>query len=236
MFHCSGPQHPNISDIIDNIPKMTNWVLLDYSNITEFCGLHDFLNGSITYISLQSANIDLICDDTLNMVLSHVKSLNLRNNLLTRVSSKFMKLSSRTSPLTELWLGGNPIHCDCSMTWMIDFLANSSLPSGNDLVKDYMDVICADPVYNGTPVYQLKPVKMGCYPRNQPIWVVKPEVAGSIGGGVIFVVVLLLIIYHKWTLVRWMVYKHTGKLIGATEKAEDLDGIEYDAFLSYRYQ
>ncbi len=55
------------------------------------------------------------------------------------------------------------------------------------------------------------------------------------GGGTVIFVVLLLFTYHKWVLVRWLVYKYTGKLIGGDKHIQDLSGIEYDAFLSYRY-
>ncbi len=230
VLHCSGQQLTNISNVIDNIPESTNLLILDKTNITELCEVDDYLNESITEFSVTSGQLSHICDNTLDMILASVTSLNLANNNLTYISPS---IKSTTHHLTELWLGGNPIECDCSMTWMIDFLTNSSLNSGDNLVKDYMDVTCADSVHYGTPVYMLNPVKMGCYPRNLPMWIIKA--ASTIGGGAIIFVILLLFTYHKWTLFRWVVYRHTGKLIGATEKAEDLDGMEYDAFLSYRF-
>ncbi len=230
VLHCSGPRHTNISDIIGNIPESTNLLILDETNITELCDVNESVSESITKISVISGQLSHICDESLDWILVTVTYLNLANNKLTNISPH---MKSMTHHLTELWLGGNPIECDCSMTWMIDFLTNSSLPSGDNLVKDYMDVTCADSVYYGTPVYMLNPVEMGCYPRNLPIWIIK--VASTIGGGAIIFVVLLLIIYHKWVLVRWLVYKYTGKLIGGDKQIQDLSGIEYDAFLSYRY-
>ena len=225
---CSGPLHTNINDVIDNIPNGTNWLILDNTTITELCGLHDSLNESVTHLSLMHSDLNHICDDTLDMILATVTSLNLKGNKLNQMSPR---LNSRTSNLTELWLGGNPIHCDCSMTWMIDFLTNSSLPSGNNLVKDNTSVVCTDPVYYGTPVYMLNPVNMGCHPNsNKPIWI-EIEVAGSFAGGVI----LILLMYHKRTRIRWIWFKYTDRLIGAANKGDDLSGIEYDAFLSYRY-
>ncbi len=230
VLHCSGPEHTNISDVIHNIPESTNLLILDKTNITELCEVNDYLNESITEIRLTSGQLSHICDDSLDMILATVTSLNLVNNKLTYISPHII---STPHHLTELWLGGNPIECDCSMTWMIDFLINSSLPSGDNLVKDYMDVICADSVYYGTPVYMLNPVKMGCYPRNIPMWIIKT--AATIGGGVLLVMALVLFTYHKWARVRWLIYKYFGILIGGDKRIQDMSGIEYDAFLSYRY-
>ncbi len=230
VFNCSGPLHTNITYVIQSIPEATNWLILDKSNITELCGLSDHLSESITHISVISGHLSHICDDSLDMILPSVTSINLANNQLTYISPY---IKSMTHHLTELWLGGNPIECDCSMTWMIDFLTNSSLISGNNLVKDYMDVICADSVYYGTPVYSLNPVKMGCYPRNTPIWIIKTT--ASIGGGALIVIVLSILTYHKRARVRWLIYKYFGILIGGDKGIQDMSGIEFDAFLSYRY-
>ncbi len=230
VFNCSGPQHTNITDILDNTPDATNWLILDDTNITELCELQNYLDVSITHLSLTSAHLNHICDDSLDIILATVTSLNMKDNQLGQISPRF---NSRTSHLTEIWLGGNPIHCDCSMTWMIDFLFNSSLTTGSDLVKDYMDVICADPVYDGTPVYMLNPVKMGCYPKNLPIWIIRATASISAAG--VVCMLILLLIYNKRNRVRWYVYRYTGKLIGADKQHDGLSGIEYDAFLSYRY-
>ncbi len=231
VLHCSGPDHTNISDVIDNIPQSTNLLILYKTNITELCKVNGYLNESITEIRLTSGQLSHICDDSLDMILAGVTSLNLANNKLTYISPN---IKTTTHHLKELWLGGNPIECDCSMTWMIDFLTNSSLISGDNLVKDYMDVICADSVYYGTPVYALNPVKMGCYPRNKkPIWIIK--VASAIVGAAIIFLVLILFTYHKRARVRWLIYKYFGILIGGDKKIQDMTGIEYDAFLSYRY-
>ena len=227
VLHCSGPQHRNISDVIDDIPESTELLILDKTNITELCEVNDYLNESTTEIRFISGQLKHICDGSLDMILASVTSINLANNELTYISPH---IKSTTNHLTELWLGGNPIECNCSMTWMIDFLTNSSLPSGDNLVKDYMDVICADSVYYGTPVYALNPVKMGCYPRNKkPIWII--TAASLIGAGVLFV----LIIYDRRARVRWLIYKYFGILIGGDKRIQDMSGIEYDAFLSYRY-
>ena len=230
VLNCSGPLHTNIPDVMQNIPEATNWLILDESSIIELCGLSDHLSESITHISVISGQLSHICDDSLDMVLASVTSINLANNHLTYISPNIKSMSHH---LTELWLGGNPIKCDCSMTWMVDFLTNSSLISGDNLVKDYMDVICADSVYYGTPVYMLNPVKMGCYPRNTPIWIIKTT--ATIGGVALLTIVLSIFTYHKRARVRWIIYKYCGILIGGDKKIQDMSGIEFDAFLSYRY-
>ena len=88
--------------------------------------------------------------------------LNLADNDL----KTFPKTLNRTA-FSEVYLAGNPIDCNCDMLWFVDWL-NSTDKSGSRIVKDYKRVLCAGGEWNGTQVYNLSPVRMGCFPKNIP--------------------------------------------------------------------
>ncbi len=175
--------------------------------------------------------IKIICDTTLNEILQHsnVKSLNLANNKLAKIPKKF---NQTISHLKELWLGGNPVQCDCDMLWLISWLNNTRV-SGQRLVQDYQDVICTGGKLDGTPVYKLNQVQMGCYPEKVATWII--VVSSVIGSLLLLSVIVILIIHRKWNAVRWIIYKNFDKLLGNPDRNEDLDNTEFDAFLSYWY-
>ncbi len=116
------------------------------------------------------------------------------------------------------------------MLWLISWL-NDTRVSGKRLVQDYQDVICTGGKLNGTPVYTLSRVKMGCYPKKVARWIIA---VSSISSGLILISVIMAIIVHrKWNAVRWIVYKNFNKLLGDPDRNEDLDSMEFDAFLSF---
>ena len=141
---------------------------------------------------------------------------------------------NNTSHLEELWLEGNVFECGCDMLWMVDWLSNLTTPSGKRLVRDYKDVICKYGQEIGTPVYQLNPVKMGCYLNHSQKWII--NAAAGIGCFVFVLVISVLLIYQQRRLVRWFIYKNFDKLLGDPDRNEDITGMEFDAFLSFRYE
>ncbi len=201
------------------------------TNVRELCGSYsdrqpDAIN--IPGFKLAGSKVERICDDTLHSILltSHLKWLNLTQNNLSQISQKF----KRSNHLERLWLSGNPILCGCDMAWMIELLPNAKDPYGGLLVQDYPDVKCGPGLRSGTAVWQLDKVQLGCFPKHLPSSTV---LILSIFGGFVFLCMLvILLVYKNRVLVRWLVYKHFGKLIGVNSN-EKLDDMEYDAFLSY---
>ena len=117
------------------------------------------------------------------------------------------------------------------MIWMIDWIGNATAPSGGKLVQDYQDVLCGPGLLAGTPIWKLNRVQLGCFPKHIPSSTL--IILGAFGVFVVLGLVVILLVYKNRVFVRWLVYKHFGAIIGVDSK-ENLDEMEYDAFLSYR--
>ncbi len=210
---------------------------IESNAITKLCGEYDYLKkpSNITHLNLYSGQIDFICDETLNEIFynSEVRLLNLAKNKLKIIPGIFNETGwKRSDSIKKILLSGNPVQCDCDMLWLISWLNNTRV-SGQRLVQDYEDVICTGGQWDGTPVYKLDKVKMGCYPKKVPTWII--VVSSVVGALMLITVILVIIVYQHWILVRWFMYKHFDRLIGNPDKMEDLTDMEYDAFLSYRF-
>ena len=228
MFNCSGPQHVTLPQ---TVPEYTNWITFTDALIGRLCSSYNYLTNlasTVTHLNLQSSNIESICPKTLDGILeySNIKSLNLARNNLTQIPHIFNKVARN---LKRLWIGGNPINCECDMLWLASWI-NNTRESGQRLVQDYQDVICTGGKVDGTPVYQLSSVAMGCYPKKADIWIF----GCSITSGLLLLSVIVVIILHrKWNAVRWIVYKNFDKLLGDPDRNEKIGEMEFDAFLSY---
>ncbi len=227
VFVCSGPRYTQLPTIV---PNLTNWMLLDGTNIKKLSGDYPYLQSStpdntMSYISLKHANIQAICPQTLNSILhkSSVKWLDLSYNNMTELSTEF----SKPSNIEKLWLKGNPIYCYCQMSWMVNWLGNR----GKRIVQDLEDITCVHGMEVGNPIYSLRPYDMGCYPKQVGMWI-----AIGIIGGLITLMVLAVGPVTRYIDVRWFVYKYFGKLVGNPDENEDqrIMNMQYDAFLTFR--
>ena len=222
VFNCSGPTHTVIPH---NIPNYTDWMLFDNTDITELCGEYLYLDSpsNVTFISFKHSQIHTICQETLDTILhnSRVKWLDLSYNKMSKIPSGFQEINH----IMKLWLQGNPIFCDCAMTWMIDWLENG----GKWIVQNYEYITCARGREVGKPIYLLKPYNMGCYDNQAGMWI-------AIGTTGILIVLMVLAVgpFIRYVDLRWFVYKKLGILIGNPDENEDIDRMEFDAFLSYR--
>ena len=73
----------------------------------------------------------------------------------------FPKTFSVTN-LTQVYLAGNPIDCNCEMLWFANWLNATEPHSQNRIVQDYKQVVCVGGKWNGTQVYKLSSKQMGC--------------------------------------------------------------------------
>ena len=84
--------------------------------------------------------------------LGKVRYLNLADNKL-----KHFDRDMQESGLSEIYLSGNPIDCNCDMFWFVKWLNTS-------VVKDFQDIRCAGGEWDGAWVYELTQEQMGCLP------------------------------------------------------------------------
>ena len=213
------------------VPTFTDWIRLRNINMSNFCTNYPYLKETISYLTIKSSNMAHICDDVLKSILHSktIREISFRNNKLTGLSFQW---KTKSSNVERLWLSGNPIACDCDMLWMMNWLQNSTGATGHRLVQDYEDVICATGPQAGTPVYKLNRVKMGCYPKHIPIWII--VTASSVGGVILFVVIGTIFVHRHRRLVRWLIYKNFDKLLGDPDRNEDISDKQFDAFISFR--
>ena len=117
VYNCSS----RISQTLpSSVPNFTDWVIIRNGNINR---LHTtrYL-GRITLLDLNSNKISMISNQFLEEMheSKSIEKLDLRHNTLVTIPQNIQKLYN----LREIWLGGNPINCDCSMIWMIGWLNN----------------------------------------------------------------------------------------------------------------
>ncbi len=167
----------------------------------------------------------MICPDTLGQIMdkSGVTSLDLRNNRLSQLPQV---LESYTHLQIKVWLKGNILKCSCQMIWLVDWLASD----GKYIVQDYDEVTCGQGGQIGQQIYLLKPLEMGCFPRNTSLFITMI----LLGGVVTFLMITMGLIVRS-TDFRWLIYRNLGQLVGDPDKNEDLDVMIFDAFVSFRW-
>ena len=153
----------------------------------------------------------------------------MKNNKLSHLPKSVAKFKF----IHEIWLGQNPFHCDCSMTWMIAWINNFTLsPSKQHIIIDYKNVKCYTGMMIGLPIYKLSEIEMGCFPNKWTTWQ-----KGTVGAGVVMVLLLVvtavLIVRKRKTFPFLMYYYVNLNTIPKDEKDENIDDKEYDAYLSF---
>ncbi len=157
-----------------------------------------------------------------------IKVVNISNNLISKVSKEIQILSD----LEEIWMSGNPIHCDCEIIWMITWLNALSNSTNNNLIKDNRDVKCSNGKLKGVPVMFLSDVLLGCFPSK---WTRGQKAAVGVFAGVMCIAVCLAAIVAKKTreVKFFMFYYLRLDTVPRDDKSENLDNIENDAYLCY---
>ena len=159
IYNCSSSQLKFIPSVA---PNLTNWLILKNNNIASLNEFRNYFSG-IQFLSLRGNAITSINNIFLSELKEHqsITWINLAENQLKIISPQIQELTH----LQNVWLGENPFHCDCSMTWMISWLNNFTTPSGEDIGKDYQKIICHSGQAKGLPIFTLNRVILGCYPR-----------------------------------------------------------------------
>ncbi len=204
----------------------TNWLLAVNNTINQLCGRYMY-STNVTYLNLASNRITKICQNFIDSILQakNVIQLDISSNMLTSLPKGMQKLKN-----VRIRLGGNPFDCNCDMLWMISWLANTTLPSGEHLVTDYKNVTCINGDTKEKIIYQLNRVHMGCYPNRMPSWEI--ALLAIVGSLMIVICMAILVVFRRWKEVKFLLYKHFDIL----DKRDNdcLDGIKFDGLLSYR--
>ena len=143
-----------------SLPKHTDWLLLSGNNFT----------------SLNIQNMEN------NILLQYLSKLDLHNNKIRNISSKFLDTFTENnkliyldlsynelitlpenvqnlSSLQTLKITGNKFKCSCNNIWMKDWFLNKS-----DLIDDYENVLCQMPSGKSIPIVKMDKADMVCIP------------------------------------------------------------------------
>ena len=231
IYNCSSTK---VKSLPSSVPHSTDWLVMKSDPITKLSASYGYLDR-LKFLNLENSNIRSISKTFLHSLQRNrnLTWINLAGNKLVSLPQKVQDLVL----LEKVWLGGNPFHCDCSMTWMIGWLNNFTSQYGNHVIVDYKFVKCASGLMVGRAICNLNKVDMGCFPRKWTIW---QKVGVGIGAAVATLIILALTVviikrsrdikfffhyYFKW----WTCFG-----VPKDDTDEDLSGIEYDAYLSYR--
>ena len=211
------------------IPNMTNWLTISGGNIGHLCKNNSYFD-QISTLNLSTNGITSICESFLESVMKPnvTKLLDLSGNKITSLPKIILQGHFET-----IWLSGNEFECICDMLWMAKWLDESILPSGGHLVHDYNKVICNNNRYKGIPIFKMNATYMNCLPllREMPAWGI-----GLISGAgvlIIVFVIAMIAIARRWNAVKFWMYMHFDILDKNDDDLGRLDGIQFDALLSY---
>ena len=223
MFDCSSrklDQFPPSTAI----PDKTDFLDFSENNIGSMCGNHAYIKN-MSGLNLRGNQIKYICADVTTYILESrsIKLLDLSRNNLTKLPKKIIKATS----LVYLRLSNNPFECGCDTLWLKDWITNNS--GRRTVIRDFKEVKCQD----GNLLYRLDPVKMGCFPKELTVW--EEILTGSSAFVILGVAVAIILISRRWKEVKWFMYLHFD-VLDKNDEDEDLEIVEADALLSYRYK
>ena len=150
VLDCSNSGMTSLSDIL--VPNETTWFVAKINQIDHLQfsrNLHQ-----MEHINLANSSISSIRQNFFSKLatLGKVRYLNLADNKLKHFNRDIQK-----SRLSEIYLSGNPIDCNCDMFWFVKWLNTT-------VVKDWQDVRCVGGDLDGAWVYELTQEQMGCLP------------------------------------------------------------------------
>ena len=214
-LNCSST---NLTHLLANsvTSNITDYLDFSKNSISTLCGNRTYLKHA-TGLILWKNQVRNIYDDFINALQqSSIEILDLSNNSLTTLP---MKMTCLNSSFTDIRLSNNPFICNCDTLWMKHWMANYT--------SDYSKMKCD----NGRPIHELDAVQMGCFPKELPLW--EKILIGVLAAVTVAVVIVIIAISRRWNEVKWFMYLHFD-LLDKNDEPENLEGMEYDALLSYR--
>ena len=213
------------------LPNETNTVNIHNQNITKLCERYAY-ESTVTKLNLSSNKLQEICPSFLTIPgpISELEILDISNNLLVTLPKEIKNLKRAK----EISLSKNPFKCTCNTIWMTTWLTNFTTPRGKQVVRDHTEASCNNGPYAGKKVTSLDKVEMGCVevPHHMPLWSI---IILAIGGLLIIVITaVMFVVMRRWTQVKFWLFKNFN-ILDKRDKDENLEGIQFDALISYRY-
>ena len=205
-------------------PNNTDWLLCSHLGIKTLPDNIPYVEN-ITKIDLSNNDMQTISEHTLS-ALNKLKTLDISNNMFLSLPKGLQHLDN----LVALYIAGNPIACNCDMLWLISWM-NKFLPNGTCVVRDYEKVRCSNKS-TGKLIHKLTAVEMGCFPKELSSWQI--AILGVGGGIIIFVIISIIVVAKKWNEVKWFLFFHFNIRDKRDEDVNILEGMKWDAMISYR--
>ena len=257
-MNCSGT---SLTSLPSSVQQHTTVLDLRNNTINDLCTFYPYMKN-LTVLYLQSNNIRRVCIQFLAELASHKGLLiNIQNNKVISLPKEITKVKtvqwmlsgnpfqcdcdtlwmrdwvkSTVNPMQEddASINQSSIHkqvrkrettCDCDKQQEKD-----SILLTNNTVIDYPHVTCHNGQFTGQSIYTMRAGKLGCLPLPEEAIII----LSCISGVVLIVLCLALVAFKRWNEIRWILYNKAGRFIARGDKQEDLDGIVFDAFISYR--
>ena len=165
ILNCSNTELTSLSDIF--VPKETDWFVAKDSKINHLEWFDESSRNlhQIEHINLANSSINSISSNFFSKLanLTKTRYLNVADNKLRGFNQDIRK-----NNLSEMYLSGNPIACNCDMFWFVEWLNTTAYHNmkvtGPIIVRDYKDIRCVGGEWNGLQVYKLSKEQMGCFP------------------------------------------------------------------------
>ena len=227
VYNCSSE---SLTRLPNTIHPNATWLAVGNTRLRELCEIPSYFD-KIWYLNVANNNLSSICKTFIKYIINQrkLKWLNLKGNSFTT----FPKEMTQLNYTEKLWLSENPIHCDCSMTWIIGWLNNFTTPSGEHVIEDYRTMRCHTGMMKGKLLYLLDQVEMGCFPSKWTIW---QKVGVGMGAVIAVAAVTISIIATKRSReVKFLMYYYLRlDTVPKDDKNENVNNMEYDAYFCYR--
>ena len=227
VFNCS---QGNVNQLPQVVQANTSWFVNLNSSMHELCGDIDYID-ELQLVDVSSNEIGLVCDDFISNLQKRTNGkllINLQTNYLQSLPKHITEVDKRI----QFLLSGNPFQCRCDMLWMSKWISNGTTLSGEHIVKDYKNVLCHSNDMPARHISTLQASDLGCVDK---ILATSAIIGISFAGTLIILIISIIIIgVKRWREIRWLLYKTVGVYITGKDNSENLDGIGFDAFISYR--
>ena len=148
VLDCSNSGITSLSDIL--VPNETSWLIARNNKIDHLQFIRNL--NQMEHINLANSSISSVGQNVFSKLATSgkVRYLNLADNKLKSFNQDIQQRG-----LSEIYLSGNPIDCNCNMFWFVKWLNTT-------IVKDSQDIRCAGGEWDGAQVYELTREQMGC--------------------------------------------------------------------------